>query len=228
MGSQTSGLSPNSAGKYFQIQGCAAGVTVWKLVPLDDCACDQSVKYVDESGNVTTTAPAGWVGGECSAPDSLVLNRHARFVLAITGDINVPAGGTFDLTPNVQQLNTFPAGMIFHDPVANVIKFANTLQLNIQQRVFFNLSTGVLTPYDIGLQRGNETTPIATTRLPVFRRPANGGEVSGPTVATINTFTSGPTDPFNLVGVKTIFINPTGQNVRIIAGEIRHDFFAVI
>jgi hypothetical protein len=165
--------------------------------------------------------------GSSPAVGANPLNRYARFVKTLPANVTIPAGGLFDMTPDVQQSNTFPAGVLAHDAIANALRTANTTQLNLQIRVLLTLDSGALAVYDVALQRGNETVPIETTKMPLFRRPTTGGAVGGSSAVVINTFTSGASDPFNQVGFKIIFFNATGQNIDILAGQIRVDIFGV-
>ena len=158
---------------------------------------------------------------------AIAANRYARFIKTLATDVTVPSGGTFDMTTGIQQLNTFPTGIISYNAPTNTLRCANALQLNLQMRVLLTLSSGSLSIYDAALQRGNETVPIETTKMPLFRRPTNGGALGGSSAVVINTFTSGPSDPFNLVGFKIIFFNASGNNIQILAGEVRLDIFGI-
>ncbi len=154
-------------------------------------------------------------------------NLYARFSKVLNADVAVASGGSFDITPDITEANTFPVGVIGYDPLDNVLRCGNTEQLNLQIRVFFKLSSGSLALYDVALQRGNEAQGIEVTKMPVFRRPTRGGAVGGPTAVVLNTFTSGPSDPFNVAGFKLTFFNPSGQSINILQPGIRVDVFGV-
>lgn len=165
-------------------------------------------------------------GGETTDGDTDVKNLQATLVFNLEDDLQVQNGDSFDLTPNVQLGNTFDS-LLTLDTVNRVITTFNTERLNLGIDVFLQLSSGALSAYDVALQRANETTLIERTKRQLFRRPDQGAATGGPTGVTLSSFTSGVTDPFNVVGFKVSFLNTSGQTITLIAGEIRIDVFAV-
>ena len=111
------------------------------------------------------------------------------------------------------------------EPSDLVFKTTNGDRLNIQVRISVPLldTQGTEEQHLVYLQRGNESTPIATTIASVQGRRFSQVTDAG----LIFTYTSGPSDPYNIAGFRVIFQNDGLFPITVAAGEVRVDFFAV-
>jgi len=161
-------------------------------------------------------------GFEAGGGSSALANLGAIVTEQRPSSTVVQSGDSLDITPTNFNVNDFGALLGLEN---GVFKTTNGDRLNIQVRISVPLldTQGTEEQHLVYLQRGNESTPIATTIASVQGRRFSQVTDAG----LVLTYTSGPSDPYNVVGFRVVFQNDGLFPITVAAGEVRVDFFAV-